>query len=206
MRPSSTSAAEQPLNMSYEEFLDWCDEDTLAEWVDGQVIMASPASEPHQTIVDFLVQVLGIYAIQRKLGRLISAPFQMKLTTTRSGREPDVIFIAQENLGRLKHTYLDGPADLAIEVVSPESRLRDRGEKLAEYEMAGVREYWILDPEQQRTDFFVLSTDGRYERRRADAQGIHRTEVVPGFWLKEEWLWPGPPPNPLAVLRELGVL
>jgi len=43
----------------------------------------------------------------------------------------------------LKHTYPDGPADLAIEIVSEESRLRDRGEKFAEYEVGGVKEYWI---------------------------------------------------------------
>jgi len=206
MRASPTSAAEQPLSMTYEEFLDWCDEDTLAEWVDGQVIMTSPASEPHQALADFFLTVLNIYVQQRKLGRVISAPFQMKLASARSGREPDLIFIAKENQSRLKHAYLDGPADLAIEVVSPESRLRDRGEKLAEYEMGGVREYWLFDREQRRADYYVLAADGRYERKRADAQGIYRSEIIPGFWLKEEWLWLDPLPNPLAVLHELGIL
>ena len=55
--------------MSYEEFLDWCDEDTLAEWVDGEVIMASPASAVHQTLVGFLLYFLGTYAEQRELGK-----------------------------------------------------------------------------------------------------------------------------------------
>lgn len=206
MRASQPSTAEHPGYMTYEEFLDWCDEDTLAEWVDGQVIMTSPASEPHQTIVNFLVKVLGIYVEQRDLGRVLSAPFQMKLTPSRSGREPDLIFVAKKHLDRFKHTYLDGPADLAVEVTSPESRLRDRGEKLAEYEMAGVREYWIFDPEQRRTDYYVLSMDGRYERQRADERGVYHSAIIPGFWLKEEWLWQDPPPKALAVLRELGVL
>ena len=203
---SQSTAATLPLQMSYEEFLDWCDEDTLAEWVDGQVIMTSPASYRHQELVDFLVQTLGIYVQQRQLGRIISAPFQMKLSAPRSGREPDILFITTKRLDRLKSTYLDGPADLVIEVVSPESRLRDRGEKLAEYEMGGVREYWIIDPEQQRTDFYILASDGRYERRRADTQGIYRSEVVSGFWLKEEWLWQEPLPDAVTVLRELKVV
>ncbi len=206
MRPLQSAAAEQPPLMSYEEFLEWCDEDTLAEWVEGRVVMTSPASSRHQALADFLLTVLNIYTQQRQLGRVISAPFQMKLSSTFSGREPDVLFIARENLDRLRDTYLEGPADLVIEIVSQESRLRDRGEKLAEYEMGGVREYWILDPEQQRTDFHVLAVDGRYERRRVDAQGVYHAEVVLGFWLKEEWLWQDPPPNALAVLRELGVL
>lgn len=206
MASQSTSAATLPLQMTYEEFLEWCDEDTLAEWVDGQVVMTSPASYRHQAVADFLLTVLTVYVQQQQLGRIISAPFQMKLSAPRSGREPDVLFISQEHLDRLKETYLDGPADLAVEVVSQESRLRDRGEKLAEYEMGGVREYWIIDPEQQRVDYYVLANDGRYERRRADAQGVYRSEAVSGFWLKEDWLWQEPPPNALAVLRELKVV
>lgn len=206
MSPSQAAAAERPRKISYEEFLDWCDEDTLAEWVDGDIVMTSPCSSIHQAVSDFLLKILGLYVEQRELGRVISAPFQMKTGPALSGREPDLLFIARENLGRLKRTYLEGPADLVVEVVSPESRLRDRGEKLAEYEMGGVREYWILDPEEQRADFYVLAADGRYERQRADAQGVHRAEVVAGFWFKEEWLWQDPPPKVLMVLQALGVV
>jgi Uma2 family endonuclease len=206
MPSSQAQAAEQPRKMTYEEFLDWCDEDTLAEWVDGDVVMTSPASKPHQTVVDFLLTVLNIYIEQRELGLVLSAPFQMKLSVIPRGREPDLLFIARENLGKLKNTYLDGPADLAVEVVSQESRVRDTEEKLAEYEIGGVREYWIIDPEKKWADFYVLAADGRYERRQPDPQGVYRSEVIAGFWLKEEWLWQDPPPRALAVLRQLGML
>jgi Uma2 family endonuclease len=206
MATSQAHATEQLPKLSYEEFLAWCDEDTLAEWVDGDIVMTSPASYVHQRVADFLLKILGVYIEQRELGRVISAPFQMKTGPALSGREPDLLFIAQENLHRLKNTYLDGPADLAVEIVSPESRLRDRGEKLAEYEMGGVREYWIIDPGEQRADFYVLATDGRYERQRADGRGVYRSRVVAGFWLKEEWLWQEPLPKVLSVLHELGVV
>ena len=192
--------------MSYAEFLDWCDEDTRAEWVDGQVIMASPASAAHQTLVGFLLNVLEIYAEQHDLGLVIAAPFQMKTGPELPGREPDLLFIARENLGRLESVYLDGPADLAIEVVSHGSRLRDRGEKLAEYEMGGVREYWVIDPEEQRADFHALAADGRYERRRTDEDGTYPSEVITGFRLREAWLWQQPLPKALSVLKELGVV
>ena len=192
--------------MSYAEFLDWCDEDTLAEWVDGEVIMTSPASLAHQTLVGFLLKILGTYAEQRELGQVIAAPFQMKTGPDLPGREPDLLFIGRENLGRLESVYLDGPADLAIEVVSRGSRLRDRGEKLAEYEMGGVREYWVLDPEEQRADFYVLAADGRYERRRTDEDGIYPSEVIAGFRLREAWLWQQPLPKALSALKELGMV
>jgi Uma2 family endonuclease len=200
------SAAQQKGKITYEEFLTWCEEDTLAEWVDGDIVMASPASLRHQVVANFLLRIMGDYAEERGLGQVLPPPFQMKTGPDLPGREPDVLFIARQNLNRLKEAYLDGPADLVVEVVSSESRRRDRGEKLAEYEMGGVREYWIIDPEKQQVDFCLLGVDGRYERRRADAQGVYRSEVLAGFWLRVEWLWQDPPPKALGVLRELGVV
>ena len=78
-----------PLQMSYEQFLEWADEDTLAEWQHGEVIMASPASDRHQDLVRFLVSVVGIYVETHGLGIIRPAPFHMKLEP--AGREPDLL-------------------------------------------------------------------------------------------------------------------
>lgn len=187
--------------LSYEEFLQRYDEDTPAEWVDGEVILLSPASSRHQDLSDFLTAILRTYVEAKQLGVVRSAPFQMKLGL--SGREPDLLFIAKEHTERLKENYLDGPADLVIEIISPESRLRDRGEKLAEYELAGVREYWLLDPEEKRADFYMLSSDGRYDRRRPQPDGRYRSEVLAGFELDTNWLWRSPLPPVLEALKTL---
>ena len=195
-----------PSKLNYEEFLAWCDEDTWAEWVDGEVIMLSPASKRHQELADFLTRVLGIFVEVRDLGVMLSAPFQMKTGPDLPGREPDILFIAKENLGRLKETHLEGPADLVIEIVSPESRLRDRGEKFAEYELGGVREYWLIDPEREEADFYRLDERSRYRLNEPDREGIYRSHVVPGFWLKVDWLWQEPLPPVLEVLRELKLI
>ena len=71
-------AARHPVmryEMTYEEFLAWADEDTLAEWVDGEAVMYSPASKRHQNIADFLLKVMGTYIESHDLGMAISAPF-----------------------------------------------------------------------------------------------------------------------------------
>ncbi|MCB0245972.1 MAG: Uma2 family endonuclease [Anaerolineae bacterium] len=190
--------------MSYEEFLDWADEDTLAEWVEGEVIVTSPASEPHQNLVGFLSSVLRTFVEQHELGQLLVAPFQMKLET--SGREPDLLFIGSDRLDRVHRTYLDGPADLAIEIVSPESAGRDRGEKYYEYEAAGIPEYWLLDPQTARAEFYQLGPEGQYRLVAPDTEGVYRSAVLPGFWLRVDWLWQQPLPRVLDVLRELNVL
>lgn len=124
--------------MTYEEFLSWADEDTHAEWVAGEVVMASPVSLRHQEIVNFLLVLLSTYVDIRSLGKIADGPFQMKLANT--GREPDLLYVATEHLDRLKRTYLEGPADLAIEIIPPESGGRDRGDTFFEYQDAGVPE------------------------------------------------------------------
>lgn len=193
--------------VSFEEFLEGLDEDIWAEWVDGEVEMLSPASRRHQSIKMFLAQVLSTYVVEGGLGQVLDAPFLMRLPEEmQRAREPDLLFVAREHLERLRETYLDGPADLVVEIVSPESALRDRGAKFAEYEMAGVREYWLIDPQREEARLYHLGEKGWYEPVLLDAEGVYRSRVVPGFWLKVDWLWQEPLPKVLDVLREMGMV
>jgi Uma2 family endonuclease len=184
--------------ISYEEFLDWADEDTHAEWVDGRVVMTSPANLKHQRIVLFLSSVFDAFVSMHKLGRVVIAPFQMRLPT--SGREPDVLFVATAHLDRLRATYLDGPADLVVEVISPDSRARDRGDKFYEYQEGGVPEYWLLDPDGQRAEFYQLDATGQYAMVPPDDTGVYHSRALPGFWLREAWLWEDPMPSTNRVM------
>jgi Uma2 family endonuclease len=184
--------------MTYDEFLAWADEDTLAEWVDGRVVPMSPASKRHQDVARFLANVLDAYASLHDIGTVIMAPFQMQLPT--SGREPDVLFIANEHFDRLTPTRLTGAADLVVEVISTESRGRDRGDKFYEYQAAGVGEYWLIDPDMRRTEFYQLDEAGAYALIAPDAGGIYRSRVMHGLWIDVAWLWRDPPPPLNRVL------
>ena len=196
----------QESRMSYEEFLAWADEDTWAEWVDGEVIVLSPASVRHQQIGQFLLMLLELYVEVHQLGVVIFAPFQMRLSAVRSGREPDILFVAREHLHRLLATRLDGPADVAVEIVSPESVERDRTHKYREYEAAGIREYWLIDPDQRQAAFYHLGPDGRFAVLPIEASGVFRSTVISGFWLRVDWLWQYPLPQRRTVLRQLGLV
>ena len=191
------------IRMTYEQFLAWADEDTLAEWVDGEVVMTSPASLRHQDVIRFLSTTLASFVEIHDLGRLVDAPFQMKLP--HSGREPDVIYVAKEHNARLQQTYVNGPADLVIELISDESVDRDRRIKLEEYRAGDVPEYWLIDPRpgQERADFYQLDDDGRYQLIPADHEGVYYSRAVPGFRLRVSWLWQQPLPNPTDALLEI---
>ena len=121
-----------------------------------------------------------------------------------SGREPDLLFVAQEHLERLEETHLDGPADLVVEVVSPESAERDRGTKFYEYEKAGIPEYWLIDPQREQAEFYHLDAQGHYRLVSPDVEGVYRSKVICDFWLRVAWLWQ--PPQVLDALRELDLI
>lgn len=199
--------AHQRSAMTYDEFLEWADEDTLAEWVAspgrevGRVIMTTPASRKHQEIGSFLDQILSVYAQAHDLGIVIPPPFQMKLA--HSGREPDLLFVAKQHLNRLKEAYLDGPADLVVEIISPESVGRDRGEKFYEYEEAAILEYWLINPQREQAEFYQLDEKGRYRLATPDASA-YISPVLRGFELPVDWLWHIP--QTLDALRALGLV
>ena len=196
----SVKTLKEPLEMSYEAFLEWAGEDTLAEWVDGKVVLTSPPSEHHQDLSDFLTALLRHFAEAHGLGKVRSAPLQMKLGPDLPGREPDLLFMKNENTDRIQKNRLVGPADLAIEIISPESRARDRGEKFYEYEQAGVSEYWLIDPDREQAEFYQLDARGIYELVRLE-NGVFESNVLRGLKLEPVWFWQEPLPPLLSILK-----
>ena len=194
----------EKLRMSYEEFLNWADEDVHAEWVNGEVIVAMPAKEIHQNIVEFLYVMLNFFVRWFALGKVHTAPFEMRVLADGPAREPDLLFVANDHLERLTNDRLAGPADLIVEVISGDSVYRDRVDKFEEYEAGGVREYWIVDPRpgKQRADFWILDANGRY-RAGEIKDGIYRSTVLPGLWLRVEWLLAENLPDPLVALAQI---
>ncbi len=196
---TSTGLPKRAERISYEEFLRLTD-GTHAEWVDGEVIEGVAISRTHDSAHNFLHLVFAAFVGETALGEVHRDPFQMKTGPNLPGRAPDLIFIANEHLDRLHENYLEGPADLAVEIVSPGNASTDYVDRYREYESGGVSEYWIVDPVNQTADFFVLH-EGRYARVLADAAGVYRSATVPGFWIRVSWLWERPPLS--QVLPEL---
>ena len=123
----------------------------------------------------------------KRLGVLIHAPFLMRLNSRPSGREPDLAVLLNSHIDRFTSTYIDGPADIVIEVISPESRDRDRIDKYREYAEAGIPEYWLIDPELRTAEFYALR-NGAYEPAGIDAEGRFWSNILPDFWLMVQWL------------------
>jgi Uma2 family endonuclease len=142
------------------------------------------------------------------LGDVEFAPFEVKLQPGRSSREPDIFFVAKERLDRLTQDRMNGPPDLIVEVVSQDSVKRDRSDKYREYQAAGVREYWVIDPreEQRRADFFHLDAQGEYRLFATEEDERVESQVLPGFWLRPGWLWQTDSRDPLLTFCEMAGL
>lgn len=202
LEPASTDlAVSLPRQISYEEFLEQTSDGVFAEWVDGEIITMTVTNE-HQELTIFLTALLRFYAEAHQSGRVFVEPFQMKTGTGLPGRAPDVFFVSQKRLSKLQRLYYDGPADLVIEIISPESRSRDRGDKFYEYEQGGVKEYWLVDPQRQQAEFYQRSRKGIYQAVQPDAQGRYHSAVLKGLWLKVDWLWQTPLPLLMKILKE----
>ena len=197
--------------ISFEDFLVKYD-GQFAEWIDGEVILTHEStprldivkseSDKHQDLEGFLSAILRCYVEENDLGVIRTAPLVMKLSKLKRGREPDLFFVSNENLHRLKKNYLDGAADLVIEIISPESRGRDRGDKFYEYEKEGVKEYWLIDYERKQVEFYNLDKNGIYQLSLADENNIFHSKVLKNLELKVDWLWHEKLPGLLEVLKE----
>lgn len=193
------------LRMSYEAYYQWCDEDVHAEWVNGEVIVHMPPIDVHQLVLNFLNHLLDLYVDSLALGKVFIAPFEMRLRSERSARQPDIFVVIGENQARLSRERMDGSADLVVEIISTDSVRRDRHDKFHEYRRAGVREYWIIDPRpgRGRADFYRLDEQGEYDLYATEDNERVESTAIPGFWLRPNWLWVESKPKLMAAFYEI---
>ena len=140
----------------------------------------SPApSFYHQEVTLRFYRQLYDWVTRYKLGKVVSGPIDMVLSPHRV-TQPDVAFISQGRLGIITST-INGPVDLAAEVVSLGNRNRDRIEKRDLYEQYGVREFWLIDPEAQTVEVLFLE-NGRYQLFLRCTNGqTAASKLLPGF-------------------------
>jgi len=188
-----------------EEFVSQRDEDIKAEWVDGEVIVAAAATTKHVLLVTFLHRTFGFFVEVKGLGVAYGPELEIRLGKLRRRRVPDLLFVAADRLEIVKESHVEGAPDLIVEIVSQDSVARDWRDKYMEYEAAGVQEYWVIDPLSKRVEAYKLGKNGQFTRILEKQKTIY-SAVLPGFYLKPEWLWQPQLPNPLDILKEWGVI
>lgn len=185
--------------VAFDEFCELIKDGQKADLVDGVIYVASPDNTDANDLNMWLCTLMRIYVQQKNLGNVYASRVAFRLDD-RNGPEPDIGFVRKEHRHRIERGRVDGPPDLAVEIVSPDSVDRDYGKKRDQYEKFGVEEYWIVDELEERVTLLHLAADGRY-REIEPEEGFLCSRVLPGFALRPEWFWQTPRLGEWELLR-----
>ena len=149
---------------TFADVLTW-DKDERIEIINGEAIMMAPPSRIHQKISVELSRQLANY-LEGKKCEVYHAPFAVRLFEQDGDTpdevdtmvEPDIAVVCDKN--KLDKHGCKGAPDMVVEILSPSTRRHDRLVKLNLYQRAGVREYWIVNPEDKTVQVLLLE-DGK---------------------------------------------
>jgi Uma2 family endonuclease len=186
---------------TFDDFYFLIKEGQKADLIDGVIYMSSPDNTDANSLFMWLGRLIGDYVEERELGEVYGSRVAFRLEEHQSP-EPDIAFVRADRLHIVQRGFVDGPPDLAIEIVSPDSIERDYVRKREQYRLAGVPEYWIVNELEQRIVLLRRSASGAY-REIKPRKGVLHSQALSGFWLRPEWLWPEPRPKKKTVLAEI---
>jgi Uma2 family endonuclease len=172
--------AEEKPYYTYADILEW-DEDVRAEIIDGELYMMSPPVRFHQGILMELILQFGNF-LRGKPCKVYPAPFGVRLfpqddQSDDTYVEPDIVVVCDSS--KLDDRGCNGAPDLVIEILSPTTARYDRVVKFQKYLEAGVREYWMVAPEEKTVQVYILSND-QYVTKTYDETSDVPVTVLPG--------------------------
>ena len=182
-------------HFTYADALTW-DEDDRIELIYGEPVMMAPPSTAHQDIVVDLTAQFRTY-LRDKTCRVYSAPFGVRLFQQEGEHpedvdtlvEPDLSIVCDEN--KLDEAGYRGAPALIVEVLSPSNQRHDRFVKFRLYQRAGVKEYWIVDPEAKHVQVYTLEEDGQYSSAIVyGAEDKLPVGVLEGLIIDLSWVFP----------------
>jgi Uma2 family endonuclease len=171
---------------TYADFLLFPDDGKRHEIIDGIHYVTPSPNTRHQELVGRLYLAIALHLrTHRSRGRVFLAPFDVVFSNW-DVVEPDLLFIAGDQLNILTDKNVQGSPALVIEILSPTTRKRDEQIKLRLFERAAVREYWLVDPERDVVKVFRRRGDGQFPEvlaLSAEGDAALATPLLPGFLL-----------------------
>lgn len=155
---------EEIKKLSYADLLE-IDDDKRYELIDGELYLMSSPRTIHQRLIGEIYRQIGNYLIDKKCQAFVS-PLDVKLSGEKDDTkefnvvQPDVMVVCDEN--KIAERNILGAPDLVVEVLSPSNKSRDKVLKLNMYQKFGVKEYWIVSPEEEIVETYILNEQGMY--------------------------------------------
>ena len=156
---------------SYGDYLTWT-WDEMVELIQGKIYKMSPApSSLHQRISGELFRQIANFLTEKRC-QVFSAPFDVRLSSSKTKNDNDIFTVVQPDLcvvcepSKIDKRGCLGAPDWIIEILSKNTSSKDLNEKFDVYEEAGVKEYWVVHPEEQTVLVFLLDEHGKFRGQR----------------------------------------
>ena len=167
-----------------EAYYDWLTPDVKAEFINGETVVQSPAKKRHTVASMNLSALLGAYVELNDLGFVGAETVLISLT--RNDYLPDICFFGRQKAAEIEPEQMKYPApDFIVEILSPSTADIDRGLKAEDYAAHDIAEYWLVDPEQETVEQYLLQ-DEHYELNLKVKTGPLSSLVIQGFTIPVE--------------------
>lgn len=181
---------------SLADYLSW-DGPERYELIDGETVLLAAPSPTHQEIQLAISSQIWNYLEGKKKCKAYPAPFDVRLFEQEGDSPENVDTVVQPDitlvcdLSRLDDHGYRGAPDMLLEILSPSTRRYDRLTKLELYQRAGVKEYWIVNPEEQTAQVYLLDEHGLLRlREEYDRKGIAKVNSLDGCFIELSRVFP----------------
>ncbi len=145
---------------TYEDYIKISD-DKRYELMNGELIMTPSPVPKHQRVSRKIEFILEKFVSGDNLGEVFDAPCDVYLDNE-NVVQPDILFISKERLNIIGEKNIEGAPDLVIEIILENSVYRDMVQKKKLYARFGVKEYWIVIPDEKEIEVYILK-DNTYQ-------------------------------------------
>jgi len=162
-----------------EKFYNDIDETQKAEFINGEIILHSPATYAHNLVMKRLIVAMDNHVQLYSLGYVGFG--KMMIHLSRNSYEPDICYFTVNQASKFaKNEKLFPAPALIVEVLSPSTESTDREIKFNDYLEHKVNEYWIIDPINETIEQYILK-NGKYHLHFNASEGTIKSEVIVGF-------------------------
>lgn len=161
------------------------DDNNRYEILNGELCMVPAPSTDHQGVSRNLEFLIWNFVKKKGLGKVFDAPIDIVFDDDEVF-QPDIVFIKSENQGIIHKTAIHGIPDLIVEIVSPSSTFYDTVEKKEIYRKYGVKEYWLIFPEERVIEILTLERGEYLEFCKSKKEGIVKSGVLEGLEINSQ--------------------
>jgi Uma2 family endonuclease len=185
----AVKAGSEPL--TYKEYKTFPDNDGIRkEILEGELFMTPAPSIKHQIVSQQLFVILYNYIKKNGFGKIFYAPCDIVFSDINIV-QPDLIFISKKNYEILTDLNIKGAPDLLIEILSPSTKENDRIFKKQIYEKFGVKEYWIVDPENESVEIWILKNHKYLLELKVGKSQTIKSQILKGLKIESSDIFNG---------------